>query len=270
MKARHIPVLMYHHISSRPGLVTISSNTFREQMRWLRNNNWKTLTTADIEEFYQGKPFPRKSVMVTFDDGYLDNWLQAYPILKEYDIHTHIFLITNLIGEGVVRQKNINEYSHKECENYIVKGAADNVMLRWSEIDEMRRDGLTEFHPHTHTHTRWDQQKMTYKEQIIALKEDILLSKQCMEEKMGYCSRHLCWPEGYYNEEYIQIAQALGFNYLYTTERRMNSKVNGTLRIGRISTKEREHSGWLKRRLFYYTTPVFSSLLALHKGPRLT
>ncbi|EGY9949456.1 carbohydrate transporter, partial [Escherichia coli] len=50
---------------------------------------------------------------------------------------------------------------------------------------------------------------------------------------------------------------------------RMNCPENGSLRIGRISTKEREHSGWLKRRLFYYTTPLFSSVLALHKGPRL-
>ncbi|MGA5960062.1 hypothetical protein ACPB1Z_27830, partial [Escherichia coli] len=62
----------------------------------------------------------------------------------------------------------------------------------------------------------------------------------------------------------------LGFSYLYTTERRMNNPVSGSQRIGRISTKERENVGWLKRRLFYYTTPGFSSLLALHKGPRLT
>ncbi|HAX4851818.1 TPA: carbohydrate transporter, partial [Escherichia coli] len=54
------------------------------------------------------------------------------------------------------------------------------------------------------------------------------------------------------------------------TERRMNNPASGSLRIGRISTKERENVGWLKRRLFYYTTPGFSSLLALHKGPRLT
>ncbi|HCO6914441.1 TPA: carbohydrate transporter, partial [Escherichia coli] len=57
---------------------------------------------------------------------------------------------------------------------------------------------------------------------------------------------------------------------LYTTERRMNNPQQGTRRIGRISTKERESTDWLKRRLFYYTTPVFSSLLALHKGPRLS
>ncbi|MDA6800802.1 carbohydrate transporter, partial [Escherichia coli] len=71
------------------------------------------------------------------------------------------------------------------------------------------------------------------------------------------------------NKDYIQIAEELGFHYLYTTERRMNAPAKGTARIGRISTKERESCAWLKRRLFYYTTPFFSSLLALHKGPRL-
>ncbi|EHU4782161.1 carbohydrate transporter, partial [Shigella flexneri] len=49
----------------------------------------------------------------------------------------------------------------------------------------------------------------------------------------------------------------------------MNAPAKGTTRIGRISTKERESCAWLKRRLFYYTTPFFSSLLAFHKGPRL-
>lgn len=99
---------------------------------------------------------------------------------------------------------------------------------------------------------------------------DVFLSRERMKEMLGYCSLHLCWSEGYYNHGYIEVAKELGFSYLYTTERRMNSSASGSLRIGRISTKERENVGWLKRRLFYYTTPGFSSLLALHKGPRLT
>ncbi|GJH96798.1 hypothetical protein ECZC10_46460 [Escherichia coli] len=38
--------------------------------------------------------------MITFDDGYLDNWFRAWPVLEEYNLHAHIFLITGLIGEG--------------------------------------------------------------------------------------------------------------------------------------------------------------------------
>ncbi|ENP9428518.1 polysaccharide deacetylase family protein, partial [Escherichia coli] len=97
----------------------------------------------------------------------------------------------------------------------------------------------------------------------------LLSGREYLKKMTGKCSKHLCWPEGYYNKDYIQIAEELGFHYLYTTERRMNAPAKGTTRIGRISTKERENCVWLKRRLFYYTTPFFSSLLALHKGPRL-
>ncbi|UUN78260.1 polysaccharide deacetylase family protein (plasmid) [Escherichia coli] len=271
-EARHLPVLMYHHVSNAPGLVTLSLQTFRNQMQWLYENGWKTISAAEMEFFYCGGKLPRKSVMLTFDDGYLDNWFHVFPVLQEFGLHAHIFLITGLIGEGPVRNPitdgGCHMFSHSQCENKIEQGNADEVMLRWSEVSEMSRSGLVEFHQHTHTHRRWD--RLDYvREPYVYLESDILLGRERMTEMTGSCSRHLCWPEGYYNSDYIRIAEKLGFTYLYTTERRMNSPTMGPRRIGRISTKEREHSGWLKRRLFYYTTPFFSSLLALHKGPRL-
>jgi len=269
LNARHIPILMYHHVSQYSGLVTLSPETFREQMQWLAQNNWKTLTSEDVESFYDGGSLPRKSVMLTFDDGYLDNWLQVYPVLKEFNLRAHIFLITGLIGDGPTRISQDREYSHRDCEELIAQGHADDVMMRWSEVNEMRESGLVEFHVHTHSHTRWDKVLTSREEQCQRLRDDIQQSKRCLAEKTGISDKHLCWPEGYYNADYIEVAKELGFTYLYTTERRMNCPANGTLRLGRISTKEREHSAWLKRRLFYYTTPVFSSLLALHKGPRL-
>ncbi|MBC1163917.1 carbohydrate transporter, partial [Escherichia coli] len=45
--AHHLPVLMYHHISNNPGLVTLSLRTFREQMQWLAENGWKTVSAAE-------------------------------------------------------------------------------------------------------------------------------------------------------------------------------------------------------------------------------
>ncbi|EOW3509079.1 carbohydrate transporter, partial [Escherichia coli] len=49
LNARHLPVLMYHHVSRCPGLVTLSPETFCEQMKWLADNNWRTVTSAELE-----------------------------------------------------------------------------------------------------------------------------------------------------------------------------------------------------------------------------
>ncbi|HHQ9216967.1 polysaccharide deacetylase family protein [Escherichia coli] len=271
LSARNLPVLMYHHVSEKPGLVTISPVTFHNQMKWLAENGWKTITASEMEYFYQGGILPRKSVMLTFDDGYLDNWLHVFPVLMKYNLNAHIFLITGLIGNGEKRTTNDTgrySFSHKDCEYEIRRGNADSVMMRWSEIREMIRSKLVEFHLHTHTHQRWDRMSGVHNPSVY-MKADLQIGIARMKEMIGTCSRHLCWPEGFYNNDYISIAETLGFSYLYTTERRMNNPSQGSIRIGRISTKERESTAWLKRRLFYYTTPFFSSLLALHKGPRL-
>ncbi|EBJ5653951.1 carbohydrate transporter [Salmonella enterica] len=268
-KALHLPVLMYHHVSTKPGLVTLSPNTFRAQMQWLAETDWKTVTAADMEAFYRGEELPRKSVMLTFDDGWLDNWLEVFPVLKEFNLRAHIFLATGLVSDGPVRLAGARpEYTHRECEERIEQGQTDEVMLRWSEIREMHFSGLVEFHSHTHYHRRWDLTTSLHNP-LNFVKSDILLSRERMKEMLGSCSRHLCWPEGYYNYDYIRVASELGFDYLYTTERRMNNTLHGPQRIGRISTKERESTAWLKRRLFCYTTPFFSSLLALYRGPRI-
>lgn len=175
--AQHLPVLMYHHVSNKPGLVTLSPRTFRAQMKWLAESGWKTVTAAEVENFYREGILPRKSVMLTFDDGWLDNWLQVFPVLQEFNLHAHIFLVTGLIGEGPVRLAGAQpEYSHAECEERIEQGGIDDVMLRWSEIREMRLSGLVEFHLHTHTHKRRDQISCI-RSPLDFLKSDIMLGR---------------------------------------------------------------------------------------------
>ncbi|OSL96428.1 polysaccharide deacetylase family protein [Escherichia coli] len=266
---KNLPILMYHHVSEKNGLVTLPPLSFRRQMQWLAEKNWKTLTDAEMEYFYQGGRFPRKSVMLTFDDDWLDNWFQVFPVLQEFNLHAHIFLITDQVGECPVQRHQSSVFSHKDCEYQVAVGNVDIVMLRWSEVRAMAESGLVEFYHHTYPHTRWDRVSVNRDIQNEMLTADIILSREKMKEKTGHCSKHLCWPEGYYNRDYIWLANSLGFSYLYTTERRMNAVRNGPLSIGRISTKERESLSWLVRRLFYYTTPGFSSLLALYRGPRV-
>lgn len=90
--------------------------------------------------------------MLTFDGGWLDNWLQVFPVLQEFNLHAHLFLVTSLISDGPVRiPAGELVYSHDECQKLVKQGRADEVMLRWSEVREMHLSGLVEFHSHTHT-----------------------------------------------------------------------------------------------------------------------
>lgn len=94
MPASVVPVLMYHHVSPTPGLITVSPAHFAAQMRWLKRQGYTTLKLDALAGFLAGEPVPAKSVVVSFDDGYLDNWVYAHPVLEQYGLHAVLFLIT--------------------------------------------------------------------------------------------------------------------------------------------------------------------------------
>jgi peptidoglycan/xylan/chitin deacetylase (PgdA/CDA1 family) len=98
--ARTVPVLMHHHVSPSPGMITVSPENFESQIAWLAGNGWTSLTLDQYAGFLAGKPVPRKSIVITFDDGYLDNWVYAHPILQKYGMHAVVFVVTGWMGEG--------------------------------------------------------------------------------------------------------------------------------------------------------------------------
>ena len=220
--AHTVPVLMYHHVSPHEGMITVSPANFEHQLQWLHRHGYRSLTSEEFAGHLEGRPVPKRSVLITFDDGYLDNWVYAYPLMKRYGFNGIIFLVTSWLGEGNPRpflgQKSLPETaSHRDCETRIEAGRADEVMLRWDEVLAMQADGVFEFHSHTHTHTRWDlSAEQANKNERMA--EEIAFSKATLQSRLGSVSQHFCWPQGYFDADYVRIAQEAGFRYLYTTQ----------------------------------------------------
>jgi peptidoglycan/xylan/chitin deacetylase (PgdA/CDA1 family) len=162
-EARTVPVLMHHHVSPSPGMITVSPENFESQIAWLAGNGWTSLTLDQYAGFLAGKPVPRKSIVITFDDGYLDNWVYAHPILHKYGMHAVVFVVTGWMGEGPERPHAGIEGAtlpatpdHRGCEAAIYEqDRSDDVMMRWSEARASIAAGTFEMHCHTHTHTRW-------------------------------------------------------------------------------------------------------------------
>ena len=103
-------ILMYHRVINpekcrdifSTSQITVTKDTFEKQIKFL-SNHYKLLS---LEEFYgyhsNGKPLPAKTAVITFDDGWEDNYLNAFPILKKYKVPATIFLTTGFIGETFV------------------------------------------------------------------------------------------------------------------------------------------------------------------------
>lgn len=259
-----LPVLMYHHVSPVPGLVTVSPQNFRSQMQWLAEHGWQTLTTTSFAVGLADGLWPKKSVLLTFDDGYLDNRAYAYPVLREFGQCATIFLVTGWAGDGPARTGFDTSdappiLSHSEAMRASREGRQDAAFLRWSEVEEMQSAGTFEFHSHTHSHTRWDHSEPDSQLRRERLATDLATSRSMLKSRLGTVSSHLCWPQGYFDADYQDVAVAAGFTHLYTTRHGSVNVATQPIDIPRIVVKDKPGK-WLAGRLHIYSRPVLARL----------
>ena len=115
--------LMYHSVDSEKGKGGIFVDEFQEHIKWIKDK--KTFKMEELKNL--NYTLPQNSILITFDDGYKNNYTLAFPILKKYNMKATIFLNTKFIGE-------------------------DEDYLNWDEIREMYKSGLIDFQLHTHSH----------------------------------------------------------------------------------------------------------------------
>ena len=122
-----IPILCYHRFGSNRSSMTVAPNAFEAQMEYLAHNGYRVITLKQFEGFLDGKePLPRKTVVITIDDGYRATYQVAFPILKKYGFPATVYLYSDFVG------------------------ASD--AMTWPQMQEMVRSGLIEIQPHSKTH----------------------------------------------------------------------------------------------------------------------
>lgn len=261
--APNIPVLMYHHVEPSGGMIAVTPKVFEQQIAGLARAGYTSLGTEQFAHYLAGGTVPEKSVLITFDDGYLNNWTYAHPILQRYGMKAILFLVTGWAGQGDVRPYEgqgrpiPRSPDHYESKRLIAEGQTDQVILRWSEVRAMVAAGTFEVHSHTHTHTRWDKvcgQDVAAKRQHMA--KELADSRLALTTELGEVSNHLCWPQGYFDADYVAEARAAGFKYLYTTDALgQNVSSIDPEHIYRFAVRNQGGS-WLNRRIWMSRSPV--------------
>lgn len=264
---RSIPVFMYHHINWYAGdLVTLSPEGFENHLRFLTEKGIQTIFLDELlETLRRGKPFTRPAVALTFDDGHLDNWVYAFPLLKKYGVKATIFVVTSWMSEGVPRVQWEPEggpvqdlpriSTHRESKEMAAAGDYEGG-LRWEEARRMEESGLIDIQSHTHSHgdfflgehqtLRLDPLKKE------ALRLDLEKSKALIETRLVKPCRFLSWPWGKYDAQAVTLAQELGFAALATTEKGVNFPGSDEWTLKRVVIASGERS-WFAQRTFLYS-----------------
>lgn len=182
-----IPILMYHSIAVDPANnLQVTPDLFAAQMQYLVAAGYHTIGFTDLANWEAGQPVPVKPVLITFDDGYQDNYVFAYPILKRYGLKATIFLISGRV----------------ETPRH----------LNWSEIEEMRLSGLVDFGAHTESHR--DLTTLTDAQQT----EEIAGSKQAIEAHIDAPVVAFDYPAGRYDDGVVAKTAAAGYEFAVTTD----------------------------------------------------
>ncbi|MDY6845383.1 MAG: polysaccharide deacetylase family protein, partial [Thermodesulfobacteriota bacterium] len=188
-----IPILMYHKVSEVPErnkiirstnpAYSISLEQFRKQMEYIYNNEYHTLSINELLD--TSVCDHQESVIITFDDGWANNYTHAFPILKKLNLTATLFVISDFV-----------------CHPQYVD---------WYQLREMNKEGIS-IQSHTRTH-RPLSELLTHEIQY-----ELEESKKEIEDHLGVVVDFLSMPQGIKDHRVIKIAQVVGYKAICTSE----------------------------------------------------
>jgi peptidoglycan/xylan/chitin deacetylase (PgdA/CDA1 family) len=153
-KGKGTPVLLYHQVNP---LINVTPELFEEHLIYIASR-YQTFTYTEAYEYVRvNSKLPVNSLLITFDDGYWDNYKVVFPLLKKYNLKATFFINTLFIGQDARTTEpafEIGELANiKALTNfYEGKGATSAQYMTAPEMQEMTQSGVCDFQAHTHTH----------------------------------------------------------------------------------------------------------------------
>jgi len=182
-----VPVLNYHQVNDeKHSALTLHVDQFKEQMEYLHNQGYNTITLAQLYDYLEnGTELPNKPIVITFDDGYVDNYKNVLPILKEYNMKATLFMISDAANTpGFVSTEQMHQM---EAGGFDIQG-------------------------HTNHH------KILTKIDPTELPDALLGGKTSLEGILGEPIEYLAYPGGF-NDMLVQyVTKQSGYKMAFTVQ----------------------------------------------------
>lgn len=173
-----IPVLFYHSLDESGSILSVGEDNFLKQIKYLVERGYSSLSISEFKECLKSGNFPKKRILITFDDGYKNN-IGAVKVLKKFNFSAVIFVATNFIGK-------FNDFCKEDVPRL--------PMLTREDILYLSKMGV-EFGAHSHTHRNMTD--LTGQEIASEIKE----SKLILQEQVGKPIDYFCYPRGKANDD---------------------------------------------------------------------
>ncbi len=240
---KKIIILTYHRIDDiENDCLTIKPKNFKKQMHYLHKNHYNVITLSNAYKSIKENKIKKKSVVITFDDGFEDNYTKAYPILKKFNFPAIIFLIAGKIGKTL-------QYSNREAK-----------ALSFGKIKKMQ--DLIDFGSHTLTHPLLT--KLSKEELIREVNE----SKKILENDLGSKIDFFCYPKGDFNNNVKKIVSGY-YSVGCSVISGMNNSKTDLFELKRIEISPRDNIFDFQKKLAGAYVPMHRLLYFLKKWKKL-
>ena len=228
MTNRPIPILLYHAVTDRPSdfiaPYTVSPATFRRHLAAVAATGATTLTVSGMLAALAGGTLPERSVLVTFDDGYLDTLTAAAPALAEHGMTSTVYVTTGVVGGT---------------------SPGGDVMLSWPQVGELAALGH-EVGAHSHTHPQLDTLS------VAAMQREIEGSRARLQAGTGLPVDSFAYPHGYSDARVRRAVRSAGFSSACSVKNALSSPSDPRFTLSRLmlmaTTTDEEVVGWLAGR----------------------
>ena len=205
-----VPILVYHNLGPQSkGRLVLGADAFAEQMRYLEREGYRVVTLAEFVEWtHLKRQLPKKSVVLTFDDGYHAFRDYAYPVLKKMGFPATLFVYTDYVGAG-------------------------RNALSWDELKSLAAEG---FDVQAHSKTHGDLRRAsgeTDAQYVRRMQAELAEPPRLFQRQLGRGPQFLAYPYGRVDDDLLARVREHGYVAAFTVRRQSNSSFVRALQINR-------------------------------------
>jgi peptidoglycan/xylan/chitin deacetylase (PgdA/CDA1 family) len=181
-----VPILCYHRFGEKGGRLELSAKQFEDQLSYLKQHDFRVIHLHDLYEFLKGeRRIPKRSVVITIDDGHRSIYKIAFPLLKKYNFPATVFVYSDYLNNGG---------------------------LKTSELKAMHKSGLISLQPHSKTHSNLaingaEESRVAYRKRV---RDEVRIPIRKLHKAVGESPRYYAYPFGDANSQVINELQENG------------------------------------------------------------